>query len=227
MEIPLFTDRSSAGKRLGEKLAQRRTGDEVVLAVPRGGIPVGVEVALILGASLGVTISRKITIPSNPEAGCGAVTEDGTVVLNEPLVQQLGISPEPIQRQAERVRSEIVHRMALFRGKVESVSVEGRTAILTDDGLASGFTMLAAVKSVERSQAARTVVAVPVASVRGYELIRRSVDDIVCLVVTHTLPFAVASFYAHWYDLSDDDVDRYLQDYRHRKPPEEAQGRDL
>jgi putative phosphoribosyl transferase len=215
-ETAFFRDRSAAGRRLGEKLAEKKSGNEVVFAVPRGGIPVAIEVAGKLDAPLDVIISRKITIPSNPEAGYGAVTEDGAIVLNEPLVRQLGLSPQQIEEQAERVRSEITRRADFLRNKIEPSQVEGKNAILVDDGLASGFTMLAAVKSLQKRRAARTVVAVPVASSRAYDLVKPLVDDLVCLVIAHALPFAVASFYYRWYDLADDDVDRYLTEWNRR-----------
>lgn len=216
-DTPLFDDRTDAGRRLGDKLARSNYGGEGVLAVPRGGIPVAIEVALKLDAPLDVVVPRKITIPSNPEAGYGSVTEDGTVVLNRHLVSELGLSPEEIRGQAEQVRSEINRRMAFFRRMLEPLQVEGRTVILVDDGLASGYTMLAAVKSIQKRQAGRTVVAVPVASIRAYDLIKPAVDELVCMVISHVLPFAVASFYSRWYDLTDEDVDRYLGEWRRRR----------
>lgn len=185
--------------------------------MPRGGIPVAIEAALKLRAPLDVITPRKITIPSNPEAGYGSVTEDGTIVLNEPLVRELGLSRPQIEKQAELVRKEIAHRTAFFRSRLEPSSVDGRTAVIVDDGLASGFTMLAAVKSLQKRRAAKTVVAVPVASLRAYELMKPAVDDLVCLVISHTLTFAVASFYSHWYDLTDEDVSRYLDEWRSRQ----------
>jgi putative phosphoribosyl transferase len=213
---PHFQDRTDAGRRLAEELKRYQSGETVVVAVPRGGVPVAVEVAQKLGASLDVVVTRKIPIPNNPEAGYGAVAEDGTVFLNESLVEQLGISQRQIAYQAEEVLAEIARRSALYRRKLSRSSLTNKTAILIDDGLASGFTMVAAIRSVQRQKAARIVVASPVASGNAHDLIKPICDAIVCLVVSRTYPFAVASFYYHWYDLTDDDVSNYIQAWQER-----------
>lgn len=215
-ERPVFWDRADAGKRLGEGLAQYQGREVVVFAVPRGGVPVAMEVAEKLGAPLDVVITRKMTIPFNPEAGYGAVTEDGIVVLNEPLVKRLGLTESQIERQAEEVRIEIARRSATYRSRLESSSVEGKTAIIIDDGLASGFTMSAAIKSMRRRKAAKITVAVPVASGTAYDLIKPLVDELVCLVIARVYQFAVASFYHRWYDLTDEEVIKYLENWQKR-----------
>ncbi|MFH1016503.1 MAG: phosphoribosyltransferase family protein, partial [Chloroflexota bacterium] len=186
----------------------------VVYAIPRGGVPVAVEVAGKLGAPLDVVIPRKITVPDNPEAGFGAVTEDGTIVLNEALVRQMELTEPVIQQQAETTRAEVVRRIAAFRAHLPETSVEGKTAIIIDDGLASGYTMVAAVKSMRKRKAAKIVVAVPVASGSAYDLVKKIVDELVCLVVARTYGFAVASFYHHWHDLTDDEVVKFLENWQ-------------
>lgn len=211
---PYFRDRSEAGRQLGEEVAQRDVGDAVVSAVPRGGVPVGMEVADRLDAHLSVLVTRKIQIPFNPEAGCGAVTEDGAIVLNEPLVDQLGLSPLEIEGQAERVRAEIARRAAVYRSVVADSDTAGKAAIIVDDGLASGYTVLAAIKSARQRQAESVVVAVPVASERAYELVSAHADDVVCLVVSRAPSFAVASFYSQWYDMDDEEVIHYLEQWK-------------
>ncbi len=213
-EYSFFRDRVDAGERLAESLDEYRGSEIVILAVPRGGVPVAVKVAEKLGAPLDVVVPRKITIPGNPEAGYGAVTEDGTIVLNEPLVARLGLSQWQIQRQAEEVRAEIARRAAIYRSKLLMPSLEAKTAIIIADGLASGFTMLAAAKSTQQRNAARIVVAVPVASGAAYDLIKGVVDDLVCLVIARTYEFAVASFYHSWYDLTDAEVIQWLEDWQ-------------
>lgn len=210
-ERPLFEDRSDAGRRLARSLEKYGEDRGVVLGVPRGGVPVGVRVAEELNIPLDIVVTRKITIPGNPEAGYGAVAEDGTVVLNEPLVARLRVTEAQIRRQAEEVRGEVARRGALFREKVPVSPVEGKAAILIDDGLASGFTMIAAAKSARLSKASSVVVAVPVASGSAYDLIRGIVDDVVCLVIARTYSFAVAEFYHHWHDLTDEEVMRWLE----------------
>ena len=212
----LFRNRTDAGQKLGERLKQYQGGGVIVFAIPRGGVPVAIEVAEKLDAHLDVVIPRKITIPYNPEAGYGAVTEDGTIALNEPLVNRLGLTESQIQQQAEEVRAEIRRRSALYRGELQATSVLGKTAIIIDDGLASGFTMIAAIKSVQRCKAAKIVVAVPVASGTAYDLVKPLADELVCLVIARIYQFAVASFYHHWYDLTDEEVIAYLGGWRLR-----------
>ncbi len=209
-EQAFFRDRTDAGRQLAERLKDYNGSKSVVYAIPRGGVPVGVEVAGKLGAPLDVVVPRKIVIPDNPEAGFGAVTEDGTIVLNEPLVRQLELTESLIQRQAEITRDEILRRTAVFREHLPETGVEGKTAIIIDDGLASGYTMVAAVKSMQRRKASKIVVAVPVASGSAYDLVKRIVDELVCLVLARTYGFAVASFYQRWHDLTDEEVNKYL-----------------
>lgn len=213
-EHPFFRDRADAGERLAEQLSQYQGGNVVVLAIPRGGVPVAMKVAGKLGAALDVVITRKIPIPHNPEAGYGAVTEDGTIVLNQPLVAQLGLSQQQIKRQAEEVQVEIRRRSAAYRSKLPASSIEGKTVIIIDDGLASGFTMVAAIKSARQRKAAKVVVAVPVASGGAYDLVKDMVDDLVSLVVARTYGFAVAGYYHHWYDLTEEELVSYLDDWQ-------------
>jgi len=212
----LFEDRADAGERLAEMLDRYRGGEVVVLAIPRGGVPVAIKVADKLGAALDVVVTRKITIPYNPEAGYGAITEDGAIVLNEPLVAQLGLTQDQIQHHAEQVRDEISRRGAVYRSKLLATSVEGKTAIIIDDGLASGFTMIAAIKSAKRRNASKIVVAVPVASGAAYDRVKTMADDLVSVIIARIQWFAVASFYNNWYDLTDEEVIRYLEDWRTR-----------
>jgi putative phosphoribosyl transferase len=214
----VFYDRLDAGKRLGEKLS-RYTGDSnVVLAIPRGGVPVAIEVAQKIGADLDIVAPRKIAIPNNPEAGYGAVTEAGSIVLNRPLVKQLGLVESEIQDHVAQLQAEIVRRLSVYRRKLASTAIKGKTAIIVDDGLASGFTMLAAIESVRRRKVEKTVVAVPIASGSAYALVKPVADDLVCLVVSDVYPFAVANFYDHWHDLNDEEVLEYLKEWRRRKP---------
>lgn len=215
---PLFRDRADAGRQLSERLRKYQGFQTVVLAIPRGGVPVGYEVASALGAEFDIVSVRKIPIPHNIEAGYGAVTEDGVVVLNEPLVGQLGLERATIEMQAAGVRAEINRRASVFRRGRPRPSLKGKTAIIIDDGLASGYTMLAAVRSVRQQEPAGVVVAVPVASGSAYDLVRPNVDDLVAVHVAHTYSFAVASFYHRWYDLTDEEVVEYLDAWRSRRP---------
>lgn len=215
---PLFRNRADAGKHLAERLSQHYGIEVIVFAIPRGGVPVAIKVAKKLEAPLDIVVPCKITIPHNPEAGYGAVTEDGTTVLNEPLVRRLGLTKPQIERQAREVRAEIERRSAIYRDQLLASPVDGKTAIIIDDSLASGFTIVAAVKSIKRRKAARIVVAVPIASGTAYDLIKPLADDLVCLFIAHSPYFAVASFYQHWYDLTDEEAINYLTKLRTRHP---------
>lgn len=216
---PIFKDRSDAGRRLVGKLVKHQD-NAVVIAIPRGGIPVAVEVAEGLSAPLDIIIPRKIPIPDNPEAGYGAVTENGSPVLNEPLVRQLGLTENHIKQQIKEVRAEIRRRSAIFREVLSPVDAAGKTAILIDDGLASGFTMIAAIKSLKKRKPDRIISAVPIASKVAYDRVKPLVDELVCLAVAYTPTFAVASFYQHWYDLTDEEVLQFLKGWqkKYRQP---------
>lgn len=211
MDADIFRDREDAGRRLADRLLDYKGRDAIVLAIPRGGVPVGFEIAERIDALLDVIVLRKIPVPWNPEAGFGAVTADGTVVLNENMLRGLGMSQEQIERAAEEVREEILRRMRAYRkGSTELPDVRGRPVILVDDGLASGYTMLAAIKSLEKHEPSEVVVAVPVASSGAARLVRPRVDNFIALIVGERIPFAVADFYRYWSDLPDEEVLRYL-----------------
>jgi len=215
-DAPTYGNRADAGRVLADNLMRYRGSDTIVFAIPRGGIPVAVEVAKKLGSRLDIIVSRKIPIPYNTEAGYGAVTEDGAIVLNEPLVRQLGFTRSQIGRHAEEVRTEIRRRQSVYRTKLGTSSVDGITAIIIDDGLASGYTMMAAIRSMRQQGAGKVVVAVPVASSSAWELVKSAADELVSPFVSYHYPFAVAGFYREWHDLSDEevikDLDRYAKD---------------
>ena len=211
MGFELFRDRRDAGRRLAERLLEYEGRDSLVLAIPRGGVPVGAEVAARLGAKFDVIVPRKIPIPWNTEAGMGAITADGTMVLNESMVRSLGLSKEEIEAEAESVRAEVVRRTTIYREGKEAPRIRGRPVILVDDGLASGYTMLAAIESVRKEAPSEIVVAVPVASSGAARLIGPKASHLVALVVSERLPFAVADFYLEWRDLTDEEVLGYLR----------------
>jgi putative phosphoribosyl transferase len=210
----VFKDREDAGKKLGEKLAYLKGESIVVLAIPKGGVPVGLQVAVSLKAPLDLIIPRKIPIPSNPEAGFGAVTENGTIVLNHKLLSQLNLTKSEIEHLAEEVREEIRRRSKLYRGRTRPLDISHKKVILIDDGLASGYTMLAAIKSIKKFLPKSILVAVPVASTTALELIKESGVETMCLHESHRFFFAVADFYEKWADLSDEEVIAYLEKAR-------------
>lgn len=203
----VFKDRLHAGELLADKLRPLIAGRGAqLLAVPAGGVAVGYAVAQKLNTPLEVAIVRKIQIPWNTEAGFGAVTWDGRVLLNKLLVSQLGLSTEIVEQCVSQTRETVRQRVQKLRGNKPFPDLSGKTPILVDDGLASGFTMLAAVESVRAKQPEKIVVAVPTASVGAIELLAPTVNKLVCLNVRHGPIFAVADAYDKWYDLSDDEV---------------------
>jgi len=211
----VFADREDAGERLAELLAEYRGRDAIVLAIPSGGVPVGIAVAERLGLPLDLLIIRKIPIPGNTEAGFGALTLEGDLILNDMLVAGLGLSPAEIERLAAPVRKELRARNRLFREDRPLPDLAGKTVLLVDDGLASGFTMLAGVRMVARRQPAGMVIAVPTASRRTVERLAAEVDRICCPNIRGGRVFAVASAYRNWYDLSRQEVLEMLS--RHAK----------
>lgn len=203
----VFRDRFHAGKLLAEKLRDYTVkGNVVLLAVPAGGVPVGYVVAKELGITMDVITVRKIQIPWNTEAGFGALTWDGETVLNEVLVRHLGLTETMIADSILKTKKIIRERMERYRGDKPLPDLGGRVVILVDDGLASGFTMLAAARSVRKRKAEKVVIAVPTSSAGAIELLSAEVDEIVCLNVRSGPVFAVADAYEDWYDLTDEEV---------------------
>ncbi len=201
---------------MAAELGEYNNQSVVVLAIPNGGVPVALEVASALNADLDLVISRKIPLPLNPEAGFGAVADDGTIILNEEVVKRIGLSRYQIEYEASKVRAEIKQRSLLYRGDRPLVRVNGRTVIIIDDGLASGFTMMAAVESVRHRRPREIVVAVPCASAIAVKQLERVVDKVITCFTAFTLRFAVADFYRYWHDVSDNEVIRYLRQWQMR-----------
>jgi len=208
----VFKDRLHAGELLANKLQNHIYERNVqLLAIPAGGVPVGYVVAKKLNVPFDVILVRKIQIPWNPEAGFGAVVWDGTVLLNEMLVSQLRLTTQLIRWCVSRTQEAIQKRLEKFRGNKPFPDLRNKTVTLIDDGLASGFTMLAAVKSVGKQNPESVVVAVPTASKSAVELVAPNVDKLICLNVRGGPIFAVADAYQKWYDLSDEEVIELLR----------------
>jgi len=216
-EQALFKNRYDAGRQLAEQLGEYEGQSVVVLAIPNGGVPVALEVALALEADLDMVISRKIPLPLTPEAGFGAVADDGTVILNGEVVERVGLSQHQIDYQINQVRAEIRQRSLLYRKDRPLTVVSGKTVIISDDGLASGFTMMAAVESVRRRQPKEVVVAVPVTSAAALEQVGKVADKVVTLAKGTMPRFYIADFYHYWHDLSDAEVIQCLKEWRLRR----------
>lgn len=213
-EGPRYGDRHQAGLVLAKKLAPYGSAHAVVLAIPNGGVAVALPIAREFGCSLHLIVVRKLQIPDRPEAGFGAVVSDGSVILNESLVQRLNLSGEVIASQKQRAWESIRARLALYGSKAEFRDLKDRTVILVDDGLASGYTMEAAVKVVKKHEPAMVVVAIPTSSLSAYRRLADLVDRIVCPDVSRLPIFAVADAYRDWRDLADEEVIAMLQDLR-------------
>jgi len=214
----VFKDRVHAGQLLAEKLKEySNQRNAVILAIPSGGVPVGCTISKILGVPVEIVAVRKIQIPWKTEAGFGAMTWDGEIVLNRELVVQLGLTEKAIQNSVRKTKEIIDERLKEFREGKPLPDLKGKFVILVDDGLASGFTMLATVRAVKKKKSEKIVVAIPTTSLRAVELLLPEVDEMVCLNIRSGMMFAVADAYVNWYDLSDEEVIGILEKHR-RKP---------
>ncbi|MFX1576510.1 MAG: phosphoribosyltransferase [Promethearchaeota archaeon] len=207
-----YQDRASAGKVLGEKLlAFALTEVPLILAIPNGGLAVAGPIAEMLGCDLDLLIVRKLQIPYNPEAGFGALTSLGTVILNETLVSRIGLSKADIEQVIQRTREQIEKRKSAFKSLTGRYSPERRIVVLVDDGLASGYTMLAAVESVRQLRPQKIIVAVPTASSSAVSKVQEVVDELICPHIGWGYVFAVADAYQNWYDVPDREVIEMLK----------------
>jgi len=188
-----------------------------VLAIPNGGVPVALEVASAIKAELDIIVCRKVPMLLNPEGSLGAATDDGTVILNEEAVKRIGLSRQQLEQDINRIRADIKQRSLLYKGDRPIVRVSGKTVIIIDDGLASGFTMMAAVESVRHRQPKEIVVAVPVAPAVAVKRLEKVADKVVTCTTSFAPKFYISDFYRYWYDLSDKDIVRYLKDWRAQK----------
>lgn len=207
----MFEDRTDAGKKLATALTKYRGQDVVVLAIPRGGVEVGYQVAKYLGGDFSLLVSRKLPFPDNPEAGFGAIAEDGSTFISEQAARW--IPPETVQLIVEEQMRELRRRIQVLRGGAELPGIEGRTTILVDDGIAMGSTMRASIGLCRNKEAAKIVVATPVASERVARQLALLADE---LVILETPRFfrAVAQVYQHWYDVSDQEVLQIMENWR-------------
>jgi putative phosphoribosyl transferase len=203
----LFADRSEAGRALARRLLRCKAERPVVLALPRGGVPVGFEVAQVLNAPLDLVFVRKIGAPFQPELAIGAIVDGvrAETVLNEEKVREFQIAETYLAEESARQLKEIERRRELYLVGTMRAPVEGRTAIVVDDGIATGATMEAAVHAVRRANPKHLVLAVPVAPPDTIERLRPEVDEVVCLA-TPRLFGAIGSFYEDFQQLTDDQV---------------------
>jgi predicted phosphoribosyltransferase len=205
-----FTDRADAGRRLAAQLGHyANRHDVIVLALPRGGVPVGAEVARALAAPLDVFLVRKLGVPGHPELAMGAIASGGVRVVSDEIVRELQIPTAIIDAVALREQIELERRDRVYRGDRAHPSVDGRTVILVDDGLATGATMQAAVQAIRTGHPARVVVAVPVGAPETCIRLRDYADEVVCTETPESFQ-AVGSWYEHFDQTTDEEVLRTL-----------------
>ncbi len=210
-----YRNRREAGERLIERIAAAGLGkDSLVLAIPNGGVAVAGPVVAALECDLDLLIVRKLQIPFNPEAGFGALTSLGNVILNKPLVSSLKLSQEEIEEVQARTQKQIDDRKSAYSGHVVGMNPSNRDVILIDDGIASGYTMLAAIKSVQEFDPKSVTVAVPTASEGAVSSVAPVVDRFLCPRIESGFSFAVAAAYEKWYDVPDSEVLDILQQIR-------------
>ncbi len=205
-----FRDRTQAGQLLAEELDEFRGKGAVVLGIPRGGIVIAEELARRLDAELDIVLARKLGAPGHSELAAGAMAEDGTVYLNEEVVRQLGVTSQYIEQEKINQMNEIRRRSRLIRSVLPKTPLKNRMVLITDDGVATGATMEAALRAVRQEGPQRLIAAVPVASEEALIRISSDADAIICLRRPYTF-YAVGQFYRNFFQVEDQDVLRILE----------------
>ena len=208
--MEFFRNRVDAGKLLAKALQEIVDNSAIVLAIPRGGVVVGFQVASAIDMPLDLIIPRKLGAPGNPELAFGAVTEDGTVILDDELVKHLGVSKEYIKEECKTQRSEIERRLKLYRGNLPYPKLQDLQVIIVDDGVATGSTMKAAVLSVRRRKANNVIVAIPVGPSLTVEELEKQADQVVCLHKPEPF-YAIGEFYENFDQTTDEEVRNLLR----------------
>jgi len=208
----MFRNREDAARKLAAKLKGRELHDPLVLAIPRGGVVTGAVLAQELGADLDVVLSRKLRAPGQPELAVGAVSEDGQVYLNHYAREFLDQMEEYLAQERRHQVAEIARRKKLFRGVRPQAAVAGRSVIVTDDGIATGSTMIAALQTVKTQKAREILVAVPVASPDRLAEVRSWCDDVVCLLAPEEF-WAIGQFYQDFTQVEDEEVVQILREF--------------
>ena len=212
-----FQDRSEAGQFLATRVV-RHAGDPslLVLAMPRGGVPVAYEVAKVLKAPLDIFLVRKLGVPGYEELSMGAITSGGARVLNHEIIQRLGISEKVIEAITQEKLQDLERRERIYRGKREPLTIEGRTVILVDDGLATGASMRAAVHALKTKQPKKIIAAVPIGSADTCNQIRGEADEVVCGMTPDPF-YAVGAWYSDFMQITDEEINQLLNHAAHER----------
>ncbi len=205
-----FNDREAAGRELARHYGGRRE-DLLILGIPRGGPAVGLTMAQALDAELDVIVTRKLPVPWSPELGFGAIAPDGSLSLNPEVLDVIGLRDDDIQAIASEVLEEVKRREHVYRGDRTFPIVAGRNVVVVDDGLATGYTMIAAINMLRNLKPAWLGIAVPVGPADTVEHIRPMADYLLCFFIAGGAPFAVASYYDDFHDMRDAEVIQYLE----------------
>lgn len=206
----MFRDRREAGRLLAERLSGYRDQKPIVLALPRGGVEVGYEIARAMGAPLDVVVARKLGTPGQPELALGAIGPGGTYVLNEDVLGWLDVSEDELEQIASQEAREMERRMRLFRGDRPEPILKGKTVILVDDGIATGMTVRAAIEYVDQQEPGHLVLAVPVCAAGTAEVLRSEVDDLISLKTPLEL-LAIGHWYEDFEQVSDEEAVELLE----------------
>lgn len=220
-ELRVFQDRREAGRVLADAVRSQGPEDPVVFGLPRGGVPVAFEVAKALDAPLEVLVARKIGAPGNPELAIGAIAEGGARVLDHAMIRRLLVGHEELEHAIARATTELEERAGRYRGTVPPVSLENRTAVVVDDGLATGSTARAAIRAIRARSPKRVVLAVPVGARESVEALRSEADEVVCAMVPEHL-LAIGFWYRDFGQTSDHEVVQLLARARGDAPAVEA-----
>lgn len=202
----VFRDREHGGRVVGQMMQRYRQALAIVLAIPAGGVPVGAQIAKHLGLPLDVAVVSKVTLPWHREVGYGAVAFDGTVRLNDELVARLSLTDQQVKQGILETGNKVRRRSLLFRGDQPLPSLSERTAILVDDGLASGFTMQVAVEALKNASSSQVIVGIPTGPSHTVRRIAAEVSRIYCANIRSGMPFAVADAYQHWLDVTEEEA---------------------
>jgi putative phosphoribosyl transferase len=210
-----YLNRYDAGEKLAQELTKFKFQDPLLIGIPRGGIEIAEPIADKYQIPIHAMVLKKLPVPGNPEAGFGAITEDGTKVLNDKMLAYLNLTEAEIERISQSIIEEIKQRTDIY-GSIQRPDIEGRNIIVADDGIATGYTLIAAIKSLQNMHPLSLTLVVPVSSKQAYEKISPMVERIICPIVDDPGLFAVANYYKEWYDLPARDIKKIIETY-HQK----------